>query len=102
MSKNIGRGICKECRYRFRRVFIPLNPENYLDDAGDRVLSSDDNIFINNRCLLIDMDIDEEETIECSHFSREMEEKGKGNHRHGGHRINHIKIICVQARLVRR
>jgi hypothetical protein len=75
MNKNTGHNICKECKYRLRRVFIPLNPDKYLDEDGDRMLSNDDNILIMCHCLVLGMDIDEEDTIECSHFSRKSEIK---------------------------
>lgn len=69
MSENQG-NLCKYCRYRFRRVFIPLHPEEYEDAEGNSVLVGDDNIIISNQCLLTNMDIDREATIECSHFVR--------------------------------
>jgi hypothetical protein len=69
---NLTNSLCKECKYRFRRVFIPLKPEEYVDEEGKSVLpnDSDEHIIITNHCLISDMDIDGEITIECSHYKR--------------------------------
>jgi hypothetical protein len=67
MIENQG-NLCKNCRYRFRRVFIPLHPEEYEDAEGNSVLVGEDSIIISNQCLLTNMDIDKEATVECSHF----------------------------------
>jgi len=62
--------LCKSCIYRFRRVCILLDPKSYLDDNGESIFenSDDDNILIFTTCLVNDMDIQDEETIECSHY----------------------------------
>jgi hypothetical protein len=73
MNENQG-NLCKTCKYRFRRVFIPIHPEEYEDDDGNTVVAGEDNIIISNQCLLTEMDIDGEATVECSHFI-EREEK---------------------------
>lgn len=62
--------LCKSCIYRFRRVCIPLDPKSYIDEKGESIFkdSNDDNILIFTTCLISDMDIQDEETIECSHY----------------------------------
>lgn len=67
MSENQG-NLCKHCKYRFRRVFIPTRTEEYEDADGNTVIADEDNIIVSNQCLLTEMDIDWEVTIECSHF----------------------------------
>ena len=74
MTENQG-NLCKNCKYRFRRVFIPLHPEEYEDADGNSVLAGEDNIIITNQCLLTGMDIDGEATVECSRFERLNKEK---------------------------
>ena len=66
--------ICKTCKHRFRRVFIPLRPQDYLDEDGVRVLQNDDNIIISNLCLLTQMDLDGDDTIECSSYEEQEHE----------------------------
>ena len=68
-----GKSLCKECKHKFRRVFIPLNPEDYTDEDGNRVLTQDDNIMILNTCLISNMDVDGEVTVECDHFEQRKE-----------------------------
>lgn len=63
---DLNNNLCKTCKFRFRRVFMPLRPEEYLDEDGNRVLSDDDNIIITNQCLLTSMDLDGDITIECT------------------------------------
>ena len=60
--------LCKNCKYRIRRVFIPLDPSDYIDIKDQNAISDEENIVIMNHCLLLDMSIDLETTIECSHF----------------------------------
>jgi len=68
-NRNISKSICNRCEFRFRRVFIPSHPEDYLDENGDTVLTEDtDNIIIMNICTISDMDLDTDSTIECSHY----------------------------------
>ena len=77
MTENQG-NLCKSCRHRFRRVFIPIHPEEYEDVEGNAMLVGENNIIISNQCLLIEMDIDGEATIECSHFI-EVEKRGSNS-----------------------
>jgi hypothetical protein len=72
---NKGPSLCKNCKYRFRRVFIPLDPDDYVDEDGDSILRGEDNIIITNVCLLSGMDIDREVTVECNHFKEKIDEK---------------------------
>jgi len=61
--------LCKRCKYRLRRVFIPLDSSEYINMENDvENLNNEENIIILNHCLLLDMSIDMETTIECSHF----------------------------------
>ncbi len=45
-----------------------MRSEEYEDDEGNVVITNGENIIISNQCLLTDMDIDREATVECSHF----------------------------------
>jgi len=45
-----------------------MRPENYSYSDGDPMPPGEENIIILNQCLLLAMDIDDESTIECSHF----------------------------------
>jgi len=65
---NKSNNLCKSCSHRFRRVYIPLNPENYIDDEGNKVFDGEDNIIISISCLAGDVDIQDEDTVECSHY----------------------------------
>lgn len=67
MSENQG-NLCKNCKYRFRRVFIPMRSEEYEDAEGNVMITNGENIVISNQCLIVDIDIDGESTIDCSHF----------------------------------
>lgn len=67
MTENQG-NICKNCRYRFRRIFIPMDSEEYEDAEGNVMVTNGENIIISNQCLIMDMDISGDATIECSHF----------------------------------
>ena len=73
MSKNQG-NLCKDCKHHFRRIFIPTHSEEYEDVDGNAVVAGENNIIISNQCLLTEMDIDGEATVECSHFI-EIEKK---------------------------
>jgi len=72
MSKpHHNENLCKNCKYRFRRVFIPLDTYEYTDiNTTKNQLLNEEDIVILNHCLLLDMNIDLETTIECSHFTR--------------------------------
>lgn len=67
MSENQG-NLCRNCKHRFRRVFIPIRSEEYEDDEGNTMVTSGEDIVISNQCLIVDMDIDGESTVDCSHF----------------------------------
>lgn len=77
---NTSDSLCKNCKFRFRRVWIPLRPDMYVDDSGESVMGEDnENILIVNSCIISGLDLDEEVTIECSHFEpREESPYGKG------------------------
>ena len=69
--------LCKSCKHRFRRVFIPLRPESYEDEYGERILKDDDNIIIMNQCLIISMDLDGEDTVTCSKYEERDDNFGR-------------------------
>jgi hypothetical protein len=70
---NLNNNLCKNCKHRFRRVFIPLKPESYVDEEGNRVLANDENIIITNQCLVSAMDLDGDVTVECDSYERRAE-----------------------------
>lgn len=70
-------GLCKDCKWRFRRVFIPTVPEEIIDE-DDEILEDFDgstNSIIMDICLLSDMDIGLDITTDCNHY----EPMGKSN-----------------------
>lgn len=71
--------ICKTCKNRFRRVFIPLNPEEYFAEVDGSEMPEGDNIIIYNQCLITDMDLDNDETIECSAYEKREEPRWVAN-----------------------
>ena len=68
-----NKSLCRSCQYKFRRVFIPLRVEEYVDEEGNPISSEEDNILIINTCLVASMDIESEETVECSHYKQKQE-----------------------------
>jgi len=58
--------LCKQCANRFRRIYVPFRPENYINENGEEL--SDTDIIIMISCLVSGIDIENEFTIECSHF----------------------------------
>ena len=77
MTENINpiNDLCKDCKYRFRRVMMPLRPEEYVDENGNRLLEGDENIIITNQCLIAGMDLDGDITIECDSYERRDDEE---------------------------
>jgi len=77
MNNNVtSKSLCKNCKFRFRRVFIPSDPDGFIDENGNSVLSdSSENIIIMNMCLIADMDLDLDTTIECTHYEPKEEKK---------------------------
>jgi hypothetical protein len=68
------KSICKTCKHRFRRVFIPSNMQNFLDlDEEDTSEEGEENVIIMTMCLASDMDLDLDATIECTHYESKME-----------------------------
>ena len=74
----VEKGLCKDCKWRFRRVFIPTNPEEFEDEEGNKLLEDfngkTDSIVI-NICLLSEMDLDMDITTECNHYEPLVREK---------------------------
>ena len=60
--------LCKDCVFRFRRIFIPRNPEHFVDEDGMQLLEDDESIVIMNMCLVSDMDLDMDSTVDCTHY----------------------------------
>ena len=61
--------LCRKCKNKFRRVFIPLKPEQYVDENGEQIFDNNqDNVIIMNMCLITAMDVEGEATVECDHF----------------------------------
>jgi hypothetical protein len=45
-----------------------MRSEEYEDAEGNVMITNGENIVISNQCLIVDIDIDGESTIDCSHF----------------------------------
>ncbi|GAG41202.1 unnamed protein product [marine sediment metagenome] len=74
----VEEGLCKDCRWRFRRVFVPTNPEEFEDEEGNKLLEDFDgrtDSIVINICILSEMDLDADITTECSHYTPWNEEK---------------------------
>lgn len=74
----VEESICKDCRWRFRRVFIPTRPEEFEDDEGNKLLEDFDgetDSIVINMCLLSEMDLDMDITTECNHYTPIGKEK---------------------------
>ena len=79
MGKNIttsNENLCKNCKYRHRRVFLLINPNEYLDEDDEKPFEDkkDPVVMISNFCLITGLEISGEITIECSNY----EEKNDG------------------------
>jgi len=62
------RSLCKDCKNRFRRVFIPSNMQKFLDMDDDAISTEGEDVVIMTMCLASDMDLDLDATIECTHY----------------------------------
>ena len=71
--------LCKSCIYHYRRVFVPLRPEQYEDENGERVFEDQDNIIITNMCLLTKLDLDGEDTVLCNRYEEDGDGSFKGD-----------------------
>lgn len=69
--------LCQRCKHRLRRVFIPIHPENYIYPEDEQLSPNEDNIIIANQCLVLDIDITDELTVECSHFVENKSSKNE-------------------------
>ena len=54
--------LCKDCKWRHRRAFMPLDPSEYNDNT----------IIIMLQCLVTELDIADEITIDCTHYERKQ------------------------------
>jgi len=74
----VEKGLCKDCRWRFKRVFIPTMPDEFEDDEGNKLLEGFDgktDSIVINICILSEMDLDMDITTECSHYTPLNKEK---------------------------
>lgn len=66
----MSNSLCNDCKYRFTRIFIPTRPEEFTNDNGDPLFEGfngkTDKVGI-NICLLVDMEMGADITVECSH-----------------------------------
>ena len=62
--------LCKSCSFRHRRVFLLKETEEYDDDS-----INNSNIIIMLTCMLIDIDISGEDTIDCNKYERNNDRK---------------------------
>jgi hypothetical protein len=63
-----SKSICTTCEFRFRRVFIPSNPSDFEYSDGESLDEDGGDMIIMNMCIAIDMDLDLDSTVECSHY----------------------------------
>ncbi len=52
--------LCKDCVHRMRRAFIPNEPDPTIEST----------ILIMLTCLLSDIDISEDDTVDCNKYER--------------------------------
>lgn len=74
------RSICKNCKNRFRRVFIPSNLQKFFDLDEEIISEAGEDVVIMTMCLASDMDLDTDETIECTHFVPKTPDTGLFKH----------------------
>jgi len=68
--------LCKECKHRFRKVFMSTQIEELEDSNGQMTVIDDENVLIIQTCLISGIDLESDITIECNHFvSRDEPEK---------------------------
>lgn len=69
----VEKGLCKDCKWRFERIFIPTRPEEFEDENGNNLFESYDgksDTLVVNICLLSELELDTDITIECSHYKK--------------------------------
>lgn len=79
----VEEGLCKDCKWRFNRTFIPTRPEEFEDDDGNKILEGYDgktDVLTINICLLTEIEIDMDITVECSHYGKKEETIGLFRH----------------------
>jgi len=62
--------LCKSCEYKFRRVFIPSESDEYYDEDENIISPEEGTIAIINLCLISGMDLENEITVECSKYKK--------------------------------
>lgn len=76
----VEKGLCKDCKWRFERVFIPTRPEEFEDDEGNKLLESyngETDTLVINLCILSELDLDVDITTKCSHYKKRKDGEGE-------------------------
>jgi len=76
----VDESLCKDCKWRFRRVFIPTRPEEFKDENGDKILEDFDgktDSLVINICIMSELDLDMDITLECNWYEPKNIEKEK-------------------------
>ena len=63
-----GPSLCKTCTHRFRRVFVPTELQDYVDDEGNPVFKDNQTIVVLNWCIPGGIDVNDEITLDCNHY----------------------------------
>ena len=74
----VEKGLCKDCKWRFERVFIPTRPEEFEDDEGNKLLEGYDgesDTVIINLCILSELDLDADITIKCNNYEKKGDDE---------------------------
>lgn len=69
--ENVNSSLCKDCKFRFRCIIIPSDPDKYIDENGESLLDSkDETILIVITCLISGMELNDDAIIECNKFCK--------------------------------
>jgi hypothetical protein len=62
--------LCRSCKWEFKRAFIPAHPEEFEDENGNKIKDSLGGVGIAllRVCILSELDLDMDITVECSHY----------------------------------
>jgi len=65
-----NKSLCKTCKYRHRRVFLVLNPNEYIDENDNKPFENEKDavIMISNFCLVTGIEVGGEITVDCSDY----------------------------------
>ena len=69
--------------------------EDYVDEDGNALFSDNDNIVVLNMCLISNMDIDNEITIDCNHYKNkdDLKKDNPDFYKHLNTFMNNLKSI---------